>query len=61
MANIGLLWCILHDHVFQSNGIGVSFRSVRWISFVIVVVQIITVAVPVGIFGGVNNYYGPNE
>jgi hypothetical protein len=59
MANIGLSWCILHDVAFQSKGL--SFRSVRWISFVIVVVQIITIAVPVGMVGGVNNYYGPNE
>jgi hypothetical protein len=61
MANIGLSWCILHDHAFQSNGVGLSFLSAGWISLVIVVVQIITIAVPVGIVGGVDKYYGPNE
>jgi hypothetical protein len=59
MANIGLSWCILHDHAFQSNGLSLPIAG--RISLVIVIVQIITIAVPVGIVGGVNNYYGPNQ
>jgi hypothetical protein len=61
MANIGLSWCILHDYAFQLNTGRLSIRSAARISFVIVVVQILTIAVPVGIVGGLNNYYGPNQ
>ena len=59
MANIGLSWCILRDFAFQSRG--PSLSSAGKVSLVIVVVQIITIAVPVGIVGGMNNYYGPNQ
>ena len=59
LASIALSWCILQEHTFQPRQLRLVVVRFVWVA--IIVVQIIIIAVPVGIVGRAEDYYSPNE